>query len=71
MGKGRQSEAYSTSHNFNEAARGFVDEAFGFEEGGEASPSDAMSSNDVSGAGHLGGALELEKGKVVTLAFTK
>jgi hypothetical protein len=29
-----------------------------------------MSGNDVRGAGRLGGALELKKGEVVTLAFT-
>jgi hypothetical protein len=71
MGKGRhQSEAYSTSRNFNEATRGFVDEAFGLKEGGESSPGDAVSGDNVRGAGRLGGALELEKGEVVSLAFT-
>jgi hypothetical protein len=70
MGKGRQTEAYSTSCNFNEAARGFVNEAFDFKEGGESASSDTVSGDDVRGAGHLGGALELEKGEVVTLAFT-
>jgi hypothetical protein len=29
-----------------------------------------MSGNDVRGTARLGGALELEKGEVVTLAFT-